>query len=95
MKKIPVKKYMYTNSWNGEIKKVEVSRVTSKSVVFPNGGLARIETRDTIFCDTPEEAFEWNRKKLENDMEAQKTRYLYYKKRYHKFIEKGMVCKKN
>jgi len=93
MKKIPVKKYMYTNTFNGEIHKVEIQRRTDKSVVLWHGGTARIKTKDTIFCDTPEEAFEFHIDMLCGEVSRRKRAYLQYKKKYDKFMEKGMICK--
>lgn len=100
LKKIPVKKYKYTNSWDGTIHKVEIERESEKSVFFSKVGKyasarAAKETSDTVYRDTPEEAFEWVKEKKERELFAIKKRYNYYKEKYDNFIERGMVCKSN
>ncbi|MCP4374046.1 MAG: hypothetical protein GY797_38965 [Deltaproteobacteria bacterium] len=95
MKKLPVKKYKYTNNFDGKISKVQIIKETEHSVFFVGGGHARIKTQNNVYTDTPEEAFEWHKEKLRADMARRKRAYLYYKDRYDLFVEGGMICKPN
>ena len=93
MKKIPIKRYKYTNEYDGKIKKVHIIKETEHSVFFVGGGRCKKECSDTVYRDTPEEVFEWYKEMLKERMEDKKEAYLYYKEKYDNFIKKGMVCK--
>lgn len=96
LKKIPIKKYKYTNKWDGEIKKIQIIKETDHSVFFKGDGRASKKTNDTTYEDTPGEAFAWILEKRKKEMEEKERVYEYYKKRHKELLNKGMIlCKEN
>lgn len=85
------KKYKFTNGWRGKIERVEVSHETKKMIFFEQGGRCSKLMTDVVFFDTPEEVYEWLKKKLKSRQEHCKLQYDIANDEYMEFIEKGIV----
>ena len=88
----PIKKRLYKYkgiTWGvRKVKKVEIDRESEQSVFFTNPvSRARKETHDTVYADTPEEAFEWVKRKLNATITSKRATMDYYLKKLEEFID--------